>query len=61
MTAAFTESLSHSCAIKHALQGWCPPLPILRRLGFRTTQESEQERAALRSQQDLAMREAPVA
>lgn len=21
---------------QHAVQGWCPPLPIIRRLGFRT-------------------------
>jgi hypothetical protein len=34
--------------LQHALQGWCPPLPILRNLGFRTTHEIERERAALR-------------
>src|SRR5687767_13285130 len=28
---------------QHAVQGWCPPVPILRRLGFRTTYEIEQE------------------
>lgn len=33
---------------QHALQGWCPPLPILRRLGIRTCQEIEQERYALK-------------
>ena len=26
---------------QHALQGWCPPLPILRRMGIRTCQEIE--------------------
>ena len=31
-----------------ALAGWVPPLPILRRLGFRTQAEIEQERDALR-------------
>lgn len=31
----------------HALQGWCPPLPVLRQLGFRTTGEIELERRAL--------------
>ena len=31
-----------------ALAGWAPPLPILRRLGFRTQAEIEQERDALR-------------
>ncbi|HEY6530203.1 MAG TPA: hypothetical protein VIZ65_16060 [Cellvibrionaceae bacterium] len=33
--------------LQHALQGWCPPLPILRRLGYRTTSEIQQERSAL--------------
>jgi len=32
----------------HALLGWAPPLPILRRLGFRTQAEIEEERDALR-------------
>jgi len=34
---------------QHAIQGWCPPLPILRRLGFRTASEIEQERQALKA------------
>jgi len=33
---------------QHALQGWCPPLPILRRMGIRTCQEIEHERYALK-------------
>ncbi len=33
--------------LQHALQGWCPPLPILRRLGYRTTSEIQEERSAL--------------
>ena len=33
---------------QHALQGWCPPLPILRRMAIRTCQEIEQERYALK-------------
>ena len=32
----------------HANQGWCPPLPLLRRLGVRTRREIEAERYALR-------------
>jgi hypothetical protein len=32
---------------QHAVQGWCPPVPVLRRLGFRTVYEIEQERRAL--------------
>lgn len=35
--------------LQHALQGWCPPLPILRELGVRTQGEIEQERYALKS------------
>jgi hypothetical protein len=34
--------------LQHALQGWCPPLPILRRLGIRTSAEIQQEILALR-------------
>jgi hypothetical protein len=33
--------------LQHAVQGWCPPLPVFRRLGFRTSEEIEQERQAL--------------
>ncbi len=35
--------------LQHALQGWCPPVPVLRRLGFRTVYEIEQERQALKA------------
>lgn len=35
--------------LQHALQGWCPPLPVLRRLGFRTTSEIDRERNALKA------------
>lgn len=35
--------------LQHAIQGWCPPVPILRRLGFRTQPEIEQERYALKA------------
>jgi hypothetical protein len=37
---------------QHAVQGWCPPVPILRRLGFRTAQEIEQERYGLLALRD---------
>ncbi|WP_263769649.1 hypothetical protein [Propionivibrio soli] len=33
--------------LMHALQGWCPPLPIFRRLGVRTASEIEEERRML--------------
>ena len=35
--------------LQHAVQGWCPPVPILRRLGFRTAHEIEEERTALKA------------
>ncbi len=35
--------------IQHAVQGWCPPVPVFRRLGFRTTYEINLERYALKT------------
>lgn len=35
--------------LQHALQGWCPPVPVLRRFGFRTQTEIDQERYALKA------------
>jgi len=32
---------------QHAIQGWCPPIPLLRKLGVRTQKEIETERHAL--------------
>ena len=34
--------------LQHALQGWCPPIPVLRRMGVRTIQEIEHERCCLK-------------
>jgi hypothetical protein len=34
--------------LQHALHGWCPPIPVLRRLGVRTSREIERERHALK-------------
>jgi hypothetical protein len=33
----------------HVVEGWCPPLPLLRRLGFRTQREIDDERIALKA------------
>ena len=33
---------------QHAVQGWCPPLPVFRRLGFRTRKEIDREKYALK-------------
>ncbi|MBX9840514.1 MAG: DUF2892 domain-containing protein [Xanthobacteraceae bacterium] len=34
---------------QHAVQGWCPPAQMLRRLGFRTFGEIDEERQALKA------------
>ena len=34
--------------LQHAIDGWCPPVPLWRRLGFRTQSEIERERYALK-------------
>ena len=33
---------------QHSVQGWCPPLPILRKFKIRTSKEIEQEKYALK-------------
>jgi hypothetical protein len=35
--------------LQHALQGWCPPLILLRRLGIRTADEINKERYAIKA------------
>lgn len=34
---------------QHSVQGWCPPLPVLRRLGVRTRGEIDREKYALKA------------
>ena len=38
-----------SFLLVHAIQGWCPPLPLLRSLGIRTREEIDRERYALKA------------
>lgn len=38
--------------LQHALQGWCPPLPVFRRMGYRTQSEIDREREALKAMLD---------
>ncbi len=33
----------------HAVNGWCPPIPLLRRLGVRTRREIDHEKYALKA------------
>lgn len=35
--------------LQHGLQGWCPPLPIMRALGIRSRREIDEERYALKA------------
>lgn len=35
--------------LQHALQGWCPPLELFRRIGVRTSREINHERYALKA------------
>lgn len=35
--------------LQHAVQGWCPPLPVFRRMGIRTASEIDYERYALKA------------
>ena len=34
--------------LQHALQGWCPPIPVIRRLGIRTAEEISQEKTVIK-------------
>ena len=34
--------------LQHSIQGWCPPLPLLRHFNIRTMKEIEQEKYALK-------------
>jgi len=42
-------ALIQSFFLQHALQGWCPPIPLLRELGIRTQQEIDEEKYALKA------------
>ena len=41
-----------SFLLQHAVQGWCPPVPVLRKIGFRTVYEIERERRRLHALKD---------
>ncbi len=43
------SAIASGFMLEHALKGWCPPLPVFRRLGYRTTKEIDQERYALKA------------
>ena len=37
-----------SFLFQHAVQGWCPPVPVFRRMGVRTRKEIDREKYALK-------------
>ena len=37
-----------SFLLVHAIQGWCPPLPLFRRMGYRSRKEIDVEKYALK-------------
>ncbi|HVH81020.1 MAG TPA: hypothetical protein VM782_16605 [Stellaceae bacterium] len=45
--------------LQHALQGWCPPVAVLRRLGFRTAAEIYRDRCALEAMIERPLLSAP--
>ena len=38
-----------SFLLMHAVQGWCPPVPLLRKMGVRTRSEIDREKFALKA------------
>lgn len=47
--AAAIPAVVGAFLLQHALQGWCPPLPVLRAMGFRSAREIARERSALQA------------
>src|SRR5580765_6234458 len=45
----WVPAVVQSFFLQHAIQGWCPPIPVLRSLGVRTQGEIEEERYALKA------------
>ena len=45
----FLPAVVASFLVQHAVQGWCPPLPLFRRMGIRTRPEIDREKYALKA------------
>lgn len=45
---AWISAIVTGFLLQHALQGWCPPVPMFRKRGVRTAREIDQEKTALR-------------
>lgn len=46
---AFVPAFVGTFLLQHAVQGWCPPVSVFRRLGVRTAREIDHERYALKA------------
>jgi len=46
---ALLSALVGAFLLQHGVQGWCPPVPLFRRLGIRTASEICHERFALKA------------
>ena len=49
LPALFLPGIVLPFLLQHAVQGWCPPVPLFRRLGVRTREEIEREKFALKA------------
>lgn len=57
----FVSGLVGSFLLLHALQGWCPPVPVIRKMGVRTAEEINNEITALKVQRgDFSQESADV-
>jgi Protein of unknown function (DUF2892) len=45
----FLPAMVGTFLLQHAIQGWCPPVPLFRRLGVRTQTEIDEEKMALKA------------
>jgi hypothetical protein len=41
--------------LQHTIQGWCPPVPVFRRIGIRTADEIMREKVALEAIRGILM------
>lgn len=38
--------------VQHAIQGWCPPFPLFRRMGIKSRSESDRKKYAMKAPRD---------
>lgn len=43
----FTGAVGY-CLLQHAVQGWCPSIPVIRRSGIRTAKEIQNEKTVMK-------------